>query len=185
MPPATTERGYASDTGGAFWNYDHEDAPELRWPLSVWVYDAMRRQDAQTASVLRAVTLPVRRTAWRIEAAGARPEVARFVAEDLGLPLVGEQLPPAPRSRDRFSWSEHLQHALLMLVYGHMFFEQVYRLDEQGRARLRKIAPRLPRTLAAVNVAADGGLVSIDQWSAAGSNTDRADPGGPAGRGRA
>ncbi len=50
MPPATTERGYASDTGGAFWNHDHEDAPELRWPLSVRVYDAMRRQDAQVAS---------------------------------------------------------------------------------------------------------------------------------------
>ncbi len=77
MPPATTERGYANDTGGAFWNHDHEDAPELRWPLSVWVYDAMRREDAQTASVLPAVTLPVRRTAWRIDPAGSRQRGAR------------------------------------------------------------------------------------------------------------
>ncbi len=163
MPPATTERGYASDTGGAFWNHDHEDAPELRWPLSVWVYDAMRRQDAQTASVLRAVTLPVRRTAWRIEAAGARPEVARFVAEDLGLPLVGEQPAPAARTRDRFSWAEHLQLALLMLPFGHSFFEQLYRYDDAGRAHLRKLAWRPPRTIAKVNVAPDGGLESIEQ----------------------
>ncbi len=168
MPPATTERGYASDTGGAFWNHDHEDAPELRWPLSVWVYDAMRRQDAQTASVLRAVTLPVRRTAWRIEAAGSRPEVARFVAEDLGLPLVGEQPAPAARTRDRFSWSEHLQLALLMLPFGHSFFEQLYRYDEAGRARLRKLAWRPPRTIAKVNVAPDGGLESIEQHARSG-----------------
>ncbi len=101
MPAATTERGYATDTGGSFWHPDYEDAPELRWPLSVWVYDAMRRQDAQVASVLRAVTLPVRRTAWRIDPAGSRPEVARLVADDLGLPLVGEQPAAAARTRDR------------------------------------------------------------------------------------
>ncbi len=140
-----------------------------RWPLSVWVYDAMRRQDAQTASVLRAVTLPVRRTAWRIEAAGSRPEVARFVAEDLGLPLVGEQPAPAARTRDRFSWAEHLQLALLMLPFGHSFFEQLYRYDDAGRARLRKLAWRPPRTIAKVNVAADGGLESIEQHARSGT----------------
>ncbi len=175
--PPLREIGYAN-ANTSWWQVGdvEEQTPELRWPLSVRVYDAMRRQDAQAASVLRAVTLPVRRTTWRVEPGPARPEVARLVAEDLGLPLVGEQPPPAPRTRDRFSWSEHLQHALLMLVYGHMFFEQVYRLDEQGRARLRKLAPRMPRTLAAINVAADGGLVSIDQWvdqlSAAARNTN-------------
>ncbi len=175
--PPLRELGYAN-ANTSWWQVGdvEEQTPELRWPLSVRVYDAMRRQDAQAASVLRAVTLPVRRTTWRVEPGPARPEVARLVAEDLGLPLVGEQPPPAPRTRDRFSWAEHLQHALLMLVYGHMFFEQVYRLDEQGRARLRKLAPRMPRTLAAINVAADGGLVSIDQWadqwSAAARNTN-------------
>ncbi len=169
MPPATTERGYASDTGGGFWNYDHEDAPELRWPLSVWLYDRMRREDAQTASVLRAVTLPVRRTSWRIEAAGSRPEVARFVAEDLGLPLVGEQPAPVARTRDRFSWAEHLELALLMLPFGHSFFEQLYRYDDAGRARLRKLAWRPPRTIAKVNVAPDGGLESIEQHARSGT----------------
>ncbi len=168
MPPATRERGYASDTGGAFWNLDHEDAPELRWPLSVWVYDAMRSQDAQVASVLRAVTLPVERTAWRIDPAGSRPEVAQLVAEDLGLPLVGEQFAPLARSEDRFSWTEHLQHALLMLPFGHSFFEQVYRYDEDGRARLRKLGWRPPRTIAKVNVAPDGGLESIEQHARVG-----------------
>jgi hypothetical protein len=114
--------------------------------------------------VLRAVTLPVRRTAWRIDGTGCRPEVTALVAADLGLPVVGDPNPILPsRTKDRFSWDEHLRLALLMLPFGHMFFEQVYRFDGEGRVRLRKLAPRLPKTIAAVNVGTDGGLESIEQ----------------------
>lgn len=169
----TRELGYASG-GGSWWAaVEQETTPELRWPLSVAVFDAMRRQDAQAASVLRAVTLPVRRTEWTLDQGAADLEVAEFVADNLGLRLAGAEERSTPRSRDRFSWSDHLQQALLMIVYGHMFFEQVYRIDSDGRARLRKLAPRLPATLSAVNVAADGGLDSIEQYApaAAGSTT--------------
>lgn len=167
------ERGYAS-TAGAWWSsLDAETVPELRWPLSVGVYDAMRRQDAQIQSVLRAVRLPVMQTAWRINGTGCRPEVNELVSQDLGLPLLGAAIDPAAaprRRRDRFSWSEHLGLALLELPFGHMFFEQVYRIDVVGRARLRKLGPRLPGSIAAVNVARDGGLVSIEQHQANGLN---------------
>lgn len=88
----------------------------------------------------------------------------QHVADDLGLPIVGAGPRPVLRTVDRFSWGKHLQHALLMIVYGHMFFEQLYRIDDQGRARLRKLAPRMPRTISAINVATDGGLVSIEQF---------------------
>lgn len=53
--------------------------------------------------------------------------------------------------------------ALLMLPFGHMFFEQVVRVDADGRVRLRKLGARMPRTITAVNVAEDGGLISIEQ----------------------
>ena len=165
--PPVTEKGYSNAASSSFWAVDmgDETTPELRWPLSVAVYDAMRRQDAQVASVLRAVTLPVRRTTWRLDGMGCAPEVVELVAADLGLPVVGggEQASRVDRTQDRFSWAEHLRMALLMLPFGHSFFEQVYRFDEQGRVRLRKLAPRLPKTIAAINVAADGGLVSIEQ----------------------
>lgn len=158
------EIGHVVD-GPAWWHQlEHEPTPELRWPLSIEVYDRMRRQDAQVGSVLRAVTLPVRRTSWRVDPNGARPEVAQLVAEDLGLPLAGGTPAPPRRSRDRFSWKEHLRLALLMLPMGHSFFEQVYRIDADGRARLRKLSQRPSRTIQAVNVAPDGGLVSIEQW---------------------
>jgi hypothetical protein len=159
------EIGYAASVTSTFWAFDEtETTPELRWPESVTVYDQMRRQDAQVASVLRAVTLPVRRTPWRIDPAGAKARVTQFVADELGMPVVGKEPKPSPRTRDRFSWSEHLQQALLMLPFGHMFFEQVYRIGDDGRAHLRKLGPRMPRTIAEIKVNPDGGLVYIKQW---------------------
>lgn len=158
------ERGYV--TGSTQWwsaPDDHEETPELRWPKSVEVYDQMRRQDSQVMSVLRAVTLPIRRTAWRIDPAGADPAVAEFVAENLNLDVKGQPPRPQLRTRDRFSWAEHLRMALLMLPFGHSFFEQVYRIDDTGMARIRKLAWRPPRTIAKVEVASDGGLVAIEQ----------------------
>jgi hypothetical protein len=167
-PPAPVlEIGYAWQNGstGNWWDFNEEETPELRWPQSLRVYDAMNGQDSQVASVTRAVVQPVLLTPWRIDPAGARDEVTAWVAEDMGLPIVGETPKPAPRTRDRFSWPEHLRHALLMLRYGHMYFEQVYRVDDDAmRARLRKLAPRMPKTIEKIDVADDGGLVSISQW---------------------
>jgi hypothetical protein len=159
------EIGYATTNASSFWSFDDaETTPELRWPSSVYVYDQMRRQDAQVASVLRAVSLPVRRTPWRIDPAGAKARVTQFVADELGLPVVGKEPKAASRTRDRFSWPDHLREALLMLPFGHMYFEQVYRIDPGGdRAHLRKLAPRMPRTIEEIKVAPDGGLISITQ----------------------
>jgi len=159
------ELGHANRSGAStWWVMEEESTPELRWPLSIRVYDAMRRTDGQIGSVLKAVTMPVLRTPWALEPGDARDEVLLPLAEDLGLPIVGRGAAPAPtRARDRFSWSEHLRLALLMLPFGHSYFEQVYRIDPTGLARLRKLAWRPPRTIAAVNVAADGGLESIEQ----------------------
>jgi hypothetical protein len=169
----TTELGYINPSGAGWWLPPTDEAtPELRWPASVAVYDRMRRQDAQVTSVLRAVTLPVRRTAWRIDPNGARDEVVELVATDLGLPIVGQpEATPPKRTRDRFSWSMHLQLALLMIVYGHSYFEQRYRFDSDGRARLRKLALRPASTISAINVATDGGLESIQQYAPAGTAT--------------
>lgn len=168
MTIATRPIGYVSDAWvgpGSFWAYDpNETTPELQWPQSVYVYDQMRRQDAQVGSVLEAVCRPVLRTPWRIDPAGARDEVVQFVAEDLGLPIVGENPDPPARTKDRFSWLEHLELALLMLPFGHMYFEQLYRVADDGsKAHLGKLEPRMPRTIEAIDVARDGGLVSITQ----------------------
>lgn len=177
-PRPVREKGYASTdtTSGSWWtDVANEATPELRWPASIDVYDRMRRQDAQVSSVLRAVTSPIIRTQWRVDGTGCDPEVARFVASNLGLPIVDDEeagdFQATLRGRDRFSWSEHLRLSLLMLPFGHMFFEQVYRYDEAAdQYRIRKLGPRLPRTVSKINVARDGGLVSIEQYGGLGTS---------------
>src|SRR4051794_36279058 len=83
----TREIGHAGDTGG--WWSIVESTPELIWPRNIRVYDQMRRTDPQVQSVLRAVTLPIRRTMWSIDPGPASDEVTRFVADNLGLQVAG------------------------------------------------------------------------------------------------
>lgn len=175
-PPPTTEEGYAVTPYQPFWTpLDDEKVPELRWPENLEAYDQMRRTDAQVMSVLRAVTLPIRRTTWRLDPAAARPEVVAFVAANLGLPIVGQAPTPRPRTGDRFSWAEHLQLALTCLPFGHSVFEQTYRIepDDNGvpRAWIRKLGWRPPKTISRIDVAPDGGLIAIEQ-GLVGSVTD-------------
>lgn len=74
-------------------------------------------------------------------------------------------------------WRNHLRHALLQLPFGFMPFEQVYEVgpptagqeatDGLGEvAHLRKLGPRMPRSLSeAPRVHRDGGLAGITQYA--------------------
>jgi hypothetical protein len=169
MALPTGEIGYATEgytgTGDpqAFWQ-TAEETPELIWPLSVRVFRKMARQDAQCTSVEKAVTLPIRRTAWRIDPAGARDEVTQHIATDLGLPIKGAGDEVAARRKGRFSWSEHLVAALRCLRYGHSFFEQSYSVDDAGLFHLHRLGERPADTISEIKVDRDGGLYSITQF---------------------
>lgn len=170
MPPTkapTNELGNVAtwaQLGG--WPYDpSEETPELLWPNSIRTYDRMRRQDAQIRAILWAITLPLRRPIWSVDQAGSTPEITAQVAEDLDLPVLGQERAPHPRRGGRFSWDDHLRLALLSLAYGHMCFEQVYEIRDDGLAHLRKLAPRFPATIWQINVAPDGGLIGIEQYA--------------------
>lgn len=147
-----------------------EDNWELRFPHSARVFAKMGREDAQVTSVLRAVTLPIRRATWFVEPNGAPDDIVAAVCEDLRLRAKGEDpnKPFAPRT-GRVSWEKHLEQALKAMQFGHMFFEQVYEPGADGREHLVKLAPRWPGTIDAINVDDDGGLMSIRQSAAAGA----------------
>ena len=148
----------------ARWSPLADDNWELRWPRSVGTFARMAREDAQTKSVLKAVTLPILRTPCRINPNGADDAVVRMVAEDLRLPVVGESSAnPSLVTGGRVSFAEHLPWALKCLTFGHAYFEKVYTSGEDGPQRLRKLAPRLQDTLSKITVARDGGLESITQ----------------------
>lgn len=160
---ATNEQGHAGTSIVPWSGLTGDDhVPELTWPNSVETYHLMRT-DAQIRALLRGVTHPIRGFRWAIDPNGSRPEIVRHFADDLGLPVVGEEPAPKARRRGRFSWDDHVRHALLHLVYGHMPFEQVYRIGDDGLAHIRKWAPRMPRSISEWKVARDGGLEAIIQ----------------------
>lgn len=140
-----------------------EDNWDLKWPNSVRQFSKMLREDAQVRSVHKAVTLPILRTTWRVDPSGADDEVTRLVAEDLRLPVLGDDgSAPLAVTGGHFSFQDHLYWALQSLTYGVMFFEKVYRVVD-GRDRLWKLAPRMPDTISKINISDDGGLESIEQ----------------------
>lgn len=155
------ERGYALPRRRSV---IREDNPDLMHPRSVQVFAKMAREDAQAKSVIKAVTLPIERTTWRIDPNGADPAVARMVADDLNLPMIGDD--SGKDLPGKVSWQEHLPWALKMLVFGHAFFEKVYSDGSDGSQRLRKLAPRFQDTIRKINIAYDGGLESITQRAA-------------------
>ena len=141
-----------------------EDNWALRFPASARVFAKMGREDAQVQSLLKAVMLPIRRASWWLNPNGAADDVVAHVANDLRMRVLGDDPnSPIASASGRVSWDEHLGQALRSLQFGHMFFEQVYRVGPDGREHLWKLAARWPGTITAVNVADDGGLESIRQ----------------------
>lgn len=145
----------------------YEPAPpehtwELAHPADVAVFQEMRRSDGQIMSLLKALRLPIQSAAWALDTEGCRDEVVEFVRTNLGLDLPGERR--QRRRRNGVVWTDHVREALLMLPFGHVFFEQVYayRRDD-NRVYLRKLALRLPTTIRRIVLARDGGLEGIVQ----------------------
>lgn len=170
--PPVRERGYTHTTAADWWQgvQQTEKTPELRWPQCLEVFEDMDDQDGQVGSTLAAIVTPILGAGWRIDGTGCRPEVTQHVASDLNLPIVGESGDqPMTRRRGRFSWQQHLAIAVPdHLQFGHAVFEQVYYPPSEspdGLAHLRKLGYRPPRTIAAWNIARDGGLVSVQQWA--------------------
>ncbi len=143
-----------------------EQVPDLQWPQSVRIFSRMEREDSRVSSLLSAIALPLLRTKWRIDQAGASDDVTAFVSQNVGVPVVGAgDEPMSTRTRGRFSFRQHLQWALSFNQFGHSVFEQVYRTDDDGMIWLHKLAPRPQRTISQWNVAESGALLSIQQWA--------------------
>lgn len=147
---------------------EHEHVPGLRWPNSVNTYGRMR-SDTQIAALFTAVWYGISHLRFTLDPNGAKPEMVRALSQDLNVPIKGDESSPRGRMKHRFSHRKHLLQALLSPLYGHMYFEQVGEIVD-GMWRLRKLAPRMPQTISQINVAQDGGLVSIQQYPNSGNS---------------
>jgi hypothetical protein len=171
VPGLTTS--YSLTHGNGYMVDPLEMVPELTWPLSIAVYDKMRKSDGQFGGLLRAMTLPITNAKWDLVTDGVKDEVVALVRGELGMVPPGET--QQRRRREGIVWRDHVKDALLMMPFGHMVFEQVYNVgkpsEEQKKGgltkdkviHLRKLAPRYPRTLTEIRVARDGGLEGVFQ----------------------
>lgn len=165
----TTFKGYVDDAAlyGSLLADFGDNIADLLFPTSTVTYRQMRRHP-QLAAVEKAYTLPIRRATWMLDPAGCRPEVVQLVADDLGLPVSGQDDPGAARTRG-VSWSEHLRLALLSLPYGFSAFEMLAEMRD-GRARLAELSERLPSTVSEFHTDKVGRLTGISQNTLAGSS---------------
>jgi hypothetical protein len=98
---------------------------ELAWPQSVQTYERMAT-DGQVEALYRGTTLPITQRVWSLNPNGARQALVEELSEDLGLPIMGQEDDNVPRrASGAFSFDQHLREALLSLLYGHYYFEQV------------------------------------------------------------
>lgn len=145
---------------GALSGEPWEFTPDLAWPSSVTTFGRMRH-DSQLQAVLSAYNLPILRATWAVDPAGCRDEVVQHVADDLGLPVLGDDT-PGPARRRGITWQRHLRKALLHLVFGHMPFELRYR-EEGGLLRLDHLGERMPWTIAEINLNTDSTIKFVTQ----------------------
>jgi hypothetical protein len=181
--PPVTEQGSALSDGGAsansalytaglpswsefFRGDDLEFVPELKWkPGGKGLIEAYHkaRSDSQIQGLYMGATYPIRRYGWFLEPNGAREEVVTMLSKDYNLPIRGQEDQPRGRRQGRFNFQEHLRHALLALIYGHMYFEQSGEFDPDMYWHLRKLGVRMPQSIMKFNLEKDGGLKSIEQ----------------------
>lgn len=145
--PPLTPRGRVTDT-------DFEllldeltaDMPaELAWPYSVQTYAAMRR-DPSVSAILDGYILQLLRASWQLDGRAVDPGTTKRVAEDMDLPVVGEDVTGAARTRG-VSWDDHQRIALSSaLTFGHMGFALAADVSS-GAARLAVLAERPPQTI--------------------------------------
>jgi hypothetical protein len=178
------EIGYTQAVNYNWWLYENETTPELRWPQSMYVYDQMRRTDARSPRCCARS----RSRSHAPRGASTRPvpgpEVVKLVADDLGLPIVGAE--PSPAATDPgpvLVAGSPAPGAADAALRPHVLRAALPHRATRKRARLRKLAPRPPKTIdERIDVAPDGGLISITQYWSKTERPPAADPGEPARR---
>jgi hypothetical protein len=93
----------------------------------------------------------------------SREEIVTKWSRDYNIPIKGQEDQPRGRRKNRFQWNNHLRLALLSVLYGHMYFEQVGEIGADGLWHCRKLGPRMPQSIQEIRLDRTGGLRSIVQ----------------------
>lgn len=113
---------------------------KLRDTLGIKIYDEMRKSDGTVSAAVSALSLPIRRAKWFVEASTNEPEDEK----------IREFVDKALFDFMTITWNDLLRQALLSLPFGVMPFEKVFEIrnwDGRDYVTWRKLAPRLPKSI--------------------------------------
>jgi hypothetical protein len=130
-----------------------EYVPELIGDRGLKTFDKMRRSDGMVSAALAALKLPLLSAPWQITPASedARDvKIAKQFEDDL---FFGMSM----------SFTDHLRQVLTHLDFGFYACEVVWEIADDGHVKIRKLAPRLQRTILQWLIADDGGLKGVKQ----------------------
>lgn len=102
-------------------------------------YERMWKTDGQCAALMNVYLLPLLQATYSIQAASDDPDDVTIAQETSDNLLHG---------MSGMTWHRFLRQLYLFRgLYGHYVGEKCWTVDDAGKIRLRKLAPRLPRTL--------------------------------------
>jgi hypothetical protein len=113
---------------------------DLKGEKGMAVFDKMRQSDAQVRATLQAVKLPLISAVWEAVPPDGGDAVDQQIADFVHASIFDDD------AMDD-SWNSVLKHILLQLDFGFSVCERVWRVDEEGYYRLKRMAPRLPKTI--------------------------------------
>ena len=133
--------------------------PELdNFVTAVKIYDKMRINDAQIKAMLSVIKLPLRGATWTCIPPEHGDEVDQQIADFANDCLFSDDAMDDP-------WDDTLRNILLMLDFGFSCAEIVWRVEEGGTYRIKRLAPRLPKTIRMWNVDRYGKLLAVIQYA--------------------
>lgn len=157
-PTHSREHG-ASGTenyGGIIRQEDYN--PLLDGEEAVKEYEKMRRSDAQVKATLQVIKLPLRSASWKAIPPEDADDHDRAVADFVNANLFDDD------GLDT-GWDYVLRHILLQLEFGFSVLEKIWTVDDAGFFRLKRLAPRLPKTVREWHVDEFGQLKVVRQWA--------------------
>ena len=152
--PGLAEVGATGTTIFSGQLFDEEYNSDLKGAQAIKTYERMRRSDGQVKAALLACKLPLLVARWDVAPASADPTDV----------MIGKAVKKALFEDMTITWDSFVRQALLMLDFGYSPFEKVWELRD-GRYQWKRLAPRLPQSIARWFFTPEGELDYIEQMT--------------------